>query len=83
MRYGVTGRAMLQKVSRRPHSQRRLGFAPRSAHMEFVADKVALGQVFSPITSVSLLSIIPLWPSTLYIIWGMQYRLVGGRTSET
>ena len=33
-------------------SPRRHGFDPGSVHVGFVVDKVALGQVFSPITSV-------------------------------
>ena len=40
------GRTMAQVVSRRP------GFDPGSVHVEFVVDKVALGQVFPPSTSV-------------------------------
>jgi hypothetical protein len=32
--------------------QRRLGFDPRSVHVGFVVDKVTLGQVFPPSTSV-------------------------------
>jgi hypothetical protein len=35
------GRAIVQAVSRRP------GFEPRSGHVGFVVDKVALGQVLS------------------------------------
>jgi hypothetical protein len=34
-------------------SPRRFGFDPGSVHVGFVVDKVALGQVFSPCTSVS------------------------------
>jgi hypothetical protein len=33
---------------------RRLGFDPGSVHVGFLVDKVALGQVFSPSTSVFL-----------------------------
>jgi hypothetical protein len=33
-------------------SPRRPGFDPGSVHVEFVVDKLALGQVFSPSTSV-------------------------------
>ena len=42
------GRAMAQAVSRAVISPRRPGFDPRSDHVGFVVDKVALGQVFPP-----------------------------------
>jgi hypothetical protein len=38
-------------------SQRRTGFDPGSVHVGFVVEKVALGQVFPPSTSVFLLSL--------------------------
>jgi hypothetical protein len=37
---------MAQAVSRRYFSPRNPGFDPRSVHVRFVVDKVALGQVF-------------------------------------
>jgi hypothetical protein len=52
-------------------SPRRPRFASGSVHVGFVVDKVTLGQVFTPV----------LWFS--YIIWGMNNRPVGGRSSET
>jgi hypothetical protein len=41
----IKGRAMAKAVSRRP-PPRRPGFDPGSVYVEFVVDKVALGQVF-------------------------------------
>ena len=46
-----SGRAMAQAVSRRP-LKAEARFDPGSIHVGFVVDKVALGQVFSPSTSV-------------------------------
>jgi hypothetical protein len=40
-------------------SPRRPGFDPRSVHMGFVVDKVALGLVFLPVLQFSPVSIIP------------------------
>jgi hypothetical protein len=39
-------------------SPRRPGFAPRSIHVGFVVDKVALGQVFLRVLRSSLVNII-------------------------
>jgi hypothetical protein len=41
------------------HSERRHGFAPGSAHVGFVVDKVALRQVFVLVLLFSPVSIIP------------------------
>jgi hypothetical protein len=43
---GIDGRAIAQTVSRRLPNVAGGGFEPRSRHVGFVVDKVALGQVF-------------------------------------
>jgi hypothetical protein len=63
-------------------SLRRPGFALESVHMEFSADKVALGHVFLRVPRSSSVSIIPPWLS-IFIIWAINNRLVVGRSSET
>jgi hypothetical protein len=54
-------------------SPRRPGFAPGSVHVEFVVDKVALGQIF--LLSISFCRCSPYW----CVIWGMNNRPVSGR----
>jgi hypothetical protein len=51
-------RAMDQAISRRPLSAETRG-APRSVCIEFMAEKVTLGQVFLQILRFSLINIIP------------------------
>jgi hypothetical protein len=46
-------------------SSRRSGFMPGSVHVEFVVDKVALGQVFLRVLLFSPVNIVPPWLSTL------------------
>jgi len=55
---------MAQAVSRRPLTAE-AWFAPGSVHVGFVVGKVALGQVFSPSSSVFPVNIIPPWFSVL------------------
>jgi hypothetical protein len=54
----VMGRAMAQAVSRRPLTAE-AGFDPGSAHVRFVVDKVALGQVFPRALRFSPVNFIP------------------------
>jgi hypothetical protein len=54
----VIGCAMAQAVSRRP-LPRRPGFDPKSVHVGFVVDKVALRQVFPRVRRFSHVNIIP------------------------
>jgi hypothetical protein len=68
-----------QVVSRRPLIAES-GFAPGSIHVGFVADQVALGQVF---LRVFPLSVLFHRPPYLYIIWGMNNMSVNGSSSET
>jgi hypothetical protein len=54
-------------------SPRRPGFAPRSVHVEFVVNKVALQQVFLDVLRFFPINIIPLLLCIhSYIIWGMD-----------
>jgi hypothetical protein len=64
-------------------SPRRPGFAPGSIHVGFVAYDVALGQVFSFefFSFLQSLSFDRVSPYTC-IVWGMNNRPVGGRSSE-
>ena len=50
---------MAQAVSRRRFSARKPGFDPRSVHVRFVVDKVALGQVFPRVLRFSPVRFIP------------------------
>jgi hypothetical protein len=59
-----------------------LAVSRRPLNMEVQVCKVALGQVFLRILRLSLVNIVPPWLSRL-IIWGMNYRPVGGRSSDT
>jgi hypothetical protein len=59
------------------------GFMPRSVHVEFVVDKVALGQVSFRVLWFFLVSIIPTWLFILIYHWGMNNRPAGGHSSET
>jgi hypothetical protein len=65
----MSGHAMAQVVSRWA-LMRRPGFAPGSIHVEFVVDKVALGQVslqvlrFSPVIRYTISYPKPLGPDT-------------------
>jgi hypothetical protein len=43
-------------------------------------DKVALAQVSPRVTRFSPVSTIPPWVSTLFLIWGINIRLVYGRS---
>jgi hypothetical protein len=51
--------AMVQAAA--GHTPRRLGFAPRSVHVGFVVDKVAVGQVSLRVLRLSYVNIIPPW----------------------
>jgi hypothetical protein len=54
-------------------SQRRPGFVPRSVHVGFVVDKVALGQVSFRVLPFSPVSIIPPYLSILILhTWKMD-----------
>jgi hypothetical protein len=53
MRRLLTGRLIVTKQKRRP------GFDPGSAHVGFVVDIVALGQVFSRVLSFSSVNFFP------------------------
>jgi hypothetical protein len=58
------------------------GFAHGAIHVGFVMDKVALGQVLSPSSSVFPVSIIP--PSLSILIYlGMNNMSTSGSSSET
>jgi hypothetical protein len=62
---------------------RRLGFTPRFVQMGFVMYKVALELVFLQVFGFTLsISFHHGFPCS-YIIWGMNNRTVGGRSSET
>jgi hypothetical protein len=52
-------------------SPRMPGFAPRAAHVGFVVDKVALGQIFLRILRSSPVNIIPPLFHIHSYIWGM------------
>jgi hypothetical protein len=59
-------------------SPRRPGFAPRSIHVGFVMDKVALGQVFLRVLRFSPVNIIPPHSTVAlqtHIIWGIRNML--------
>jgi hypothetical protein len=56
---------------------------PGSVHVEFVVDKVALGQVFLRVLRFSPVNIILLWLSILIYNLGVNNRPIGGRSSET
>jgi hypothetical protein len=64
-------------------SLRRPGFAPMSVHVGFVVDKVALGQFFSEFFGFPLSVSFHRGLSYSYIIWRMNNRPIGGRSSET
>jgi hypothetical protein len=73
----VRGRVMAQVVSRRPL------IAPVSVHVEFVVDKVSLGQDFLRVRQLSPVYIISPWFSMLAYHLGINNRPVGGHSSET
>lgn len=56
---GSSGRAIAQAVSRR-FSPRRPRFVPRSVHVGFIVNKVALGLIFLRVLRCSPVNIIPL-----------------------
>jgi hypothetical protein len=58
MQSPMLGRAVAQAVSRRPVTAE-TGFSPRAVHVEFVMDKVALGQVSLRVLRFFPVSIIP------------------------
>jgi hypothetical protein len=62
------GRAIAQAVVA-GFPPRRLGFKPGSSHVGFVVDKVAMGQVFSPSTSVSPVNLYSTSYSTITITY--------------
>jgi hypothetical protein len=55
---------------------------PRSVHVVFVVDKVALGQAFLRVLRFSPLSVVPPWLSVL-IYLGMNIKPFCGRSSYT
>jgi hypothetical protein len=62
-------------------SQRRPSFATRVAHLGFVVDKVALGQVFLRVLRFSPVSIIPpLLHIHTCMIWGLDNGPASGRS---
>jgi hypothetical protein len=62
---------------------RRPGFDPRSGHMRLMVNKVALGQVFSPNTSVSLPILIPSTaPHSSTLIRGWYNWPISGRRTK-
>jgi hypothetical protein len=56
-------------------SPRRSGFAPRSIHVGFVVDKVTLGRVFSPSSSIFPCQYHSTVALQTHIIWGMRNML--------
>jgi hypothetical protein len=73
---------VIAQAVRRRISPRRTVFASRAAHMGFVVDKIALGQVSLRVLRFSPVSIIPtLLHIYSYIIWGMENGPVNGRSS--
>jgi hypothetical protein len=64
---------MAQVVSRRPPTEE-AGFDPGSVHVGFVVDKVTLGQVFSPSTSV--------FPCQFYSTGAQLRGKMGGKTNH-
>jgi hypothetical protein len=64
-------------------SLRRSGFDPISAHVRFIVDKVALGQIFCKFFGFPLSISIHRGSPHSYIILGMNNRPVGDRSSET
>jgi hypothetical protein len=60
-------------------SLQRPGFIPRSVRVEFVMDKLALGQIFLQVLQVSLSAS---FHHGSIIIWGINNRPVGGCSSE-
>jgi hypothetical protein len=63
-------------------SLRRFGFTPGLVRLGFVVYKVTLGQDFFKFFG-SPLSVLFHQTPYFYIIWGMNNRYVGGRSSET
>jgi hypothetical protein len=68
---------MAQAVIRQPLT------AEARVNMRFVEDKVALGQVSLRVLRPCPVNIIPRWLSRLIVMWEMNSRPVGGRSSET
>jgi hypothetical protein len=64
-------------------SPRRSGFAPRAVHVEFVVDKVVLGQVFMQVLQFSLVNIIPPMLHVSCIIWGWTMGILTAAVPET
>jgi hypothetical protein len=63
-------------------SLRRPGFAPKAVHVEFVVDRVALGQVFLRVLQFLLVSVIPpLLHIHSCIVCGIDNGPVRGRSS--
>jgi hypothetical protein len=65
-------------------SPQRPMFVPRSLHVRFVVDRVALGQVFLQVFWFSPVIIIPPWLSVLMYhlgyeqaCWRLQFRVIG------
>jgi hypothetical protein len=58
---------------------------PGFVHVEFVVDKAALGQFFfqSFCFPINVLSPGPPYSILIYIVWRMNKRPFGGRSSET
>jgi hypothetical protein len=65
VKYKRLVRAVTQAVIVASFSPRRNGFAPGSIHVEFVRDKVALGQYFLPELQFPPVNISPPWFSIL------------------
>jgi hypothetical protein len=65
------------------HSSRTPGFAPRSVHVGFVVDKATLGQGFSEFFGFPLSISFHRGSPYSYVIWEMNTRPVGNRSSET
>jgi hypothetical protein len=77
----IVRRAMAQAVSRFLSPQMP-GFKPGPVHVEFLEDKVALGQAFSKFFGF-LLSVLFHLDSILIYYLGVNNRSVGSRSSET
>jgi hypothetical protein len=76
------GRAIAQAVSRRLLTAE-TRFAPRSVHVGFVVEKVALGKIFLPVFRFFPVSIIPpLLHIYSCIIWGLDKGPIRGQVPQ-
>jgi hypothetical protein len=70
------GRAMTEAVGSWSLSPRKRGFNPRTLHVRFIVDKVALGLVSVLVLPFTLVSITPLMPHFHLFMYHQRYIIL-------